>query len=62
MPNQQQFDQDLSVTHDDTTEATVPLPEEEEGFHDNPIKRIFEQDYSRCVYYDTDDLEDENYE
>jgi hypothetical protein len=39
---QDQFDKDLKVTYDDTG-VMMPFPEQEEGFCDNPIRRLFEQ-------------------
>jgi hypothetical protein len=41
--NQRQFNDDLLVTGDDTLEDAIPLPENEEGYEDNPIRRLFEQ-------------------
>ena len=40
--NQKQFDDDLKVAYDDTG-VLMPFPEQEEGFCDNPIRRLFEQ-------------------
>jgi hypothetical protein len=39
---QDQFDKDLTIRFDDTG-ALMPFPEQEEGFEDNPIRRLFEQ-------------------
>jgi len=39
---QDQFDKDLLIRHDDTG-VLMPFPEQEEGFCDNPIRRLFEQ-------------------
>jgi hypothetical protein len=39
---QEQFDKDLKVTYDDTG-VLMPFPEQEEGFCDNPIRKLFEQ-------------------
>jgi hypothetical protein len=39
---QQQFDADLKVAYDDTG-VMMPFPEQEEGFCENPIKKLFEQ-------------------
>ena len=39
---QDQFDKDLKVTYDDTG-VLMPFPEQEEGFCDNPIRKLFEQ-------------------
>jgi hypothetical protein len=39
---QNQFDKDLLVTGDDTLEDLIELPEQEEGYEDNPIRIIFE--------------------
>jgi len=39
---QSQFDADLKVSHDDTG-VLMPFPEQEEGFCDNPIRKLFEQ-------------------
>jgi len=40
--NQWSFDADLKVAYDDTG-VLMPFPEQEEGFCDNPIRRLFEQ-------------------
>jgi hypothetical protein len=40
--NQWTFDADLKVTYDDTG-VLMPFPEQEEGFCDNPIRKLFEQ-------------------
>jgi len=40
--NQWTFDADLKVAYDDTG-VLMPFPEQEEGFCDNPIRRLFEQ-------------------
>ena len=40
--NQRAFDADLKVAYDDTG-VLMPFPEQEEGFCDNPIRRLFEQ-------------------
>ena len=41
--NQWSFDADLKVAYDDTG-VLMPFPEqEEEGFCDNPIRKLFEQ-------------------
>lgn len=40
--NQEQFDKDLTIRHDDTG-ALMPFPEQEEGFEDNPIQQLFER-------------------
>ena len=39
---QKQFDDDLRVAYDDTG-VMMPFPEQEEGFCDNPIRKLFEQ-------------------
>jgi len=39
---QDQFDKDLLIRHDDTG-VLMPFPEQEEGFCDNPIRKLFEQ-------------------
>ena len=39
---QKQFDDDLRVACDDTG-VLMPFPEQEEGFCDNPIRKLFEQ-------------------
>jgi hypothetical protein len=39
---QDQFDKDLLIRHDDTG-VLMPFPEQEEGFVDNPIRRLFER-------------------
>jgi hypothetical protein len=41
--NQQQFNDDLNINFDDTGDF-MQFPEQEEGFRDNPIRRLFEQD------------------
>lgn len=41
--NQQQFDEDLKIKFDDTGDL-MRFPEQEEGFLENPIRRIFEGD------------------
>lgn len=40
--NQWDFDADLLIRYDDTG-ARMPFPEEEEGFIDNPIQKLFER-------------------
>jgi hypothetical protein len=40
--NQRDFDADLLVCHDDTGNR-MPFPEQEDGFADNPIRKLFEQ-------------------
>ena len=40
--NQRDFDQDLTIRYDDTG-ALMPFPEQEEGFEDNPIQKLFER-------------------
>jgi hypothetical protein len=39
---QRDFDKDLSINYDDTG-VLMPFPEQEEGFCDNPIRKLFEQ-------------------
>lgn len=39
---QKQFDEDLKIAYDDTG-VMMPFPEQEEGFCDNPIRKLFEQ-------------------
>jgi hypothetical protein len=39
---QSQFDADLKISYDDTG-VLMPFPEQEEGFCDNPIRKLFEQ-------------------
>ena len=39
---QDQFDKDLYLKYDDTG-SRMPFPEQEEGFADNPIRRLFER-------------------
>jgi hypothetical protein len=39
---QRAFDADLKVAYDDTG-VLMPFPEQEEGFCDNPIRKLFEQ-------------------
>jgi len=39
---QSQFDDDLKITYDDTG-VLMPFPEQEDGFRDNPIRRLFER-------------------
>jgi hypothetical protein len=39
---QRDFDADLKVTYDDTG-VLMPFPEQEDGFCDNPIRKLFEQ-------------------
>lgn len=41
--NQRDFDADLLVRHDDTG-VLMPFPEQEDGFADNPIRKLFEQE------------------
>lgn len=40
---QSQFDEDLNISYDDTG-ILMPFPEQEEGFLENPIRRLFEND------------------
>ena len=40
--NQRDFDKDLTINFDDTGDFMV-FPEQEEGFADNPIRRLFER-------------------
>ena len=40
--NQSQFDADLNIRFDDTG-ALMKFPEQEEGFEDNPIQKLFER-------------------
>lgn len=40
--NQREFDADLLVRYDDTG-SRMPFPEQEDGFADNPIRKLFEQ-------------------
>ena len=39
---QRDFDADLNIRYDDTG-SRMPFPEQEEGFADNPIRRLFER-------------------
>lgn len=39
---QDQFDKDLLIRYDDTGSRML-FPEQEEGFVDNPIRRLFER-------------------
>lgn len=39
---QDQFDKDLYIKYDDTG-LRMPFPEQEEGFADNPIRKLFER-------------------
>jgi hypothetical protein len=39
---QRDFDADLNVRYDDTG-FLMPFPEQEEGFADNPIRKLFER-------------------
>jgi hypothetical protein len=41
--NQRDFDADLKISYDDTG-VLMPFPEQEDGFWENPIRRIFEGD------------------
>jgi hypothetical protein len=41
--NQSQFDADLKIAYDDTGDF-MQFPEQEEGFRDNPIRKLFERD------------------
>jgi len=40
--DQRTFDKDLYIKYDDTG-SRMPFPEQEEGFADNPIRRLFER-------------------
>jgi hypothetical protein len=40
--NQRDFDEDLNINFDDTGDL-MKFPEQEDGFRDNPIRRLFER-------------------
>ena len=52
--NQFSFDKDLTIRFDDTG-ALMPFPEQEEGFEDNPIRRLFERVEDLDVEADDDE-------
>jgi hypothetical protein len=52
--NQFSFDKDLTIRFDDTGDL-MPFPEQEEGFEDNPIRRLFERVEDLDVEADDDE-------
>jgi hypothetical protein len=40
--NQRDFDNDLLINFDDTG-VLMPFPEQQQGFFDNPIRKLFER-------------------
>lgn len=39
---QREFDQDLKIRYDDTG-FLMPIPENSDGYRDNPIRKLFER-------------------